>query len=122
MELYGFMGRFDSSHFAVENEHYVYAVAAISSMGPIAIQYTDKRRSMDSAEFIDALETNILRRAREMFGDQSFTIAMVRSHRTVPDSMPLHRRTVCSDTSLMVRCWCVGVIPFRSGQCSSYVR
>jgi hypothetical protein len=79
----------------VENEHWVYAVAAISSLGPVAIQYTDKTRQYDSSEFVDAMETNVLKTAREMFGDEPFTVAMVRTVLVRPISSTLPTRVCC---------------------------
>ena len=54
---------------AREDEHWVYAVAAISSLEKVDMWYTSERKKIGSAEFIDSLETVILKRAKQMFGD-----------------------------------------------------
>jgi len=57
-------------------EHWLYAIAAISWHGPIDIWYTTERKKASAAEFVDALETSILKRANALFGEEQFILAM----------------------------------------------
>lgn len=86
-------------HVAKKGEHWVYAIAAISALGPVGIWYTSSTKKADSALFQDALETTLLPRAKELFGTMNFTLAMVCTPQPPPQPVVMASVTINFDVT-----------------------